>query len=533
MGYSATRIPYRETGAFSSLVVDYLDHHLSLKEFASHELSLRGIQSCIEERKGFATDRQLLVSRLTAQYEAVEMTEKTKEQLALLAKPNCFTVTTAHQNNLFSGPLYFIYKILHAIALAKELKEKISDCDFVPVFYMGTEDADLAELDHVHLGIEKIQWGTSQTGAVGRMKVDDNLLSLIDRLEGQLGVFSHGAEWVRLLRDSYTEGLTIAEATFRLVHSLFASYGLLVLLPDDKDLKRSFAPIIKKELLEQFVAPLVQQPAAALAAAGYKIQATPRAINLFYLQEGRRDRIEKQGDQWQVHGTSILFSQQQLLEEVERYPERFSPNVLLRGLYQCTLLPDVAFIGGGAEIAYWLQVRELFATAHVPMPVLVLRNSFLLAEPTQTKRLGALGIAPDRLFSPIDQLMQTLVGPTMLAQRDLTKERAALHQLYQQIQQQAGKLDPTLVAHVASLEKRALQGLEGVEKKLWRVIKRKHHEQHMQLQLIKAHWFPADQLQERHQHLGYFYAQWGKELIDQLLAHSQGLTQEFTILNLP
>ncbi|NDF97382.1 MAG: bacillithiol biosynthesis cysteine-adding enzyme BshC [Chitinophagia bacterium] len=533
MGYSAIRIPYRETRSFSSLVVDYLDHHPSLKGFSSHESSLRGIQSCIEERRRCATDRALLVKRLTAQYEAVEMPAKTKEQLALLSKPTCFTVTTAHQNNLFSGPLYFTYKILHAIALANDLKKKIPDCDFVPVFYMGTEDADLAELDHVHIGSEKIQWKTSQTGAVGSMKVDANLLTLIDRLEGQLGVFPHGAEWVQLLRNSYAEGLTLAQATFRLVHTLFASYGLLVLLPDDKELKRSFAPILKKELLEQFVVPLVQQPARALAAAGYKVQASPRAINLFYLQEGSRERIEKQGDQWLVHGTSLTFSQETLLKELDQHPEHFSPNVLLRGLYQCTLLPDVAFIGGGAEIAYWLQVKELFAAANVPMPVLVLRNSFLLTESTQLKRLGPLGLSPEQLFTPIDELMQVLVGPSMLAQRDLGKERAVLHQLYQQIQQEAGQLDATLMAHVASLEKRAQQGLEALEKKLWRVIKRKHQEQQMQLQGIKAQWFPGDQLQERHQHLGYFYAQWGKELIDQLLANSQGLTQEFTILNLP
>jgi bacillithiol biosynthesis cysteine-adding enzyme BshC len=533
MGYLAQRIPYRETGSFSSLVMDYLDHHPSLLPFASHELSLRGIQACIKERSSLPIDRDLLVKRLSEQYQGMELSEKIKENLTLLSRSTCFTVTTAHQNNLFSGPLYFVYKILHAIALAGELKKKNPDADFVPVFYMGTEDADLDELDHIHIGPEKLQWNTEQTGAVGRMRIDRALVALIDRLQGQLGVFPFGAEWIALLKECFVEGRTMAEATFLLVHHLFASQGLLVLLPDHPDLKRSFIPILKRELLEQFTAPLVDEQTQALVAAGYDVQASPRNINLFYLQDGSRQRIEKKGEQWVVQGTSLVFDASSLVKEVEEHPERFSPNVMLRGLYQCSLLPDVAFIGGGAEISYWMQLAKLFSATSIPLPVLVLRNSFLLVEPTTTKRLANLGLSANQLFLSDDQLLRLLVDSKVMSQQDLTEEMNLLQQLYQQLQQQAGQLDPTLVAHVASLEKRSLQGLQGLEKKLWRVIKRKHLEQQSQLQLIKSELFPGGQLQERHQHIGYFYARWGRGLIDQLLLHSQGLTQEFTILHLP
>ncbi|MFM8711664.1 MAG: bacillithiol biosynthesis BshC, partial [Sphingomonadales bacterium] len=217
MGYSAQRIPYRETGLFSPLVMNYLDHHPSLQSFFSHEASLRGIKDCIALRQQIPVDRNLLADRLTKQYAGMEMTNSVQKNLNLLRQDNCYTVTTAHQNNLFSGPLYFIYKIVHAIALAEYLKRSIPDCNFVPVFYLGTEDADLAELDHVHIGAEKIQWNTRQTGAVGRMSIDQEMVKLIDRIEGQLGVFPHGAEWISLLRACYVEGRTMAEATFRLV----------------------------------------------------------------------------------------------------------------------------------------------------------------------------------------------------------------------------------------------------------------------------------------------------------------------------
>ncbi|MFM7646044.1 MAG: bacillithiol biosynthesis BshC, partial [Sphingomonadales bacterium] len=330
----------------------------------------------------------------------------------------------------------------------------------------------------------------------------------------------------------FTEKRTMAEATFRLVHHLFASYGLLVLLPDHPDLKRSFIPIIKRELLEQFTAPLVEEQNQALAAAGYTAQATPRSINLFYLQENSRQRLEKKGEQWMVQGTSVVFDRLSLLQEIEEHPERFSPNVMLRGLYQCTLLPDVVFVGGGAEISYWLQLKKLFTEASVTMPVLVLRNSFLLIESATTKRLANLGLMSSQLFLSDDQLLRHLVGASVLSQSDLTNEIDQLRQVYQQLQKRAGQLDPTLIAHVESLEKRSLQGLEGLEKKWWRVIKRKHQEQQNQMQLLKAQLFPGGQLQERHQHIGYFFAKGGRALIDELLLHSQGLTQEFTILHL-
>ncbi len=533
MGYSAQRIPYRETGSFSPLVVNYLDNHPSLQPFVSQEVSLRGIKNCIEERRQRSVDRILLADRLTSQYQGMDLPDRLQKNLELIRQDNCFTVTTAHQNNLFSGPLYFIYKILHAIALAESLKKMMPDHDFVPVFYMGAEDADLAELDHIHIGTEKIQWNTNQTGAVGRMVVDQGLVALIDRIEGQLGVYPHGGDWIRLLRECYVEGRTIAEATFRLVHDLFSSQGLLVLLPDHADLKRLFIPVIKKELLEQFTAPLVQGQTDALAAAGYKVQASPRTINLFYLQQGSRQRIEKEGEQWIVQGTSKVFDRGSLLQEVEQHPERFSPNVLLRGLFQCTLLPDVAFIGGGAEIAYWLQVKKLFAAAAIPLPVLVLRNSFLLLEPTAARRLANIGLEPGQLFATTDQQLRSIVQEATLSTCDLSQERNAIHQLYSRIKQQAGQLDPTLESHVSSLEKRSLHGLEGLEKKLWRVIKRKHQEQQHQLQMLHAQLFPQGKLQERHENIGIYYAQWGREFLEELLSHSQGLTQEFTILRLP
>ena len=177
-------------------MVDYIDQDSSLKEFFNYPPTIQGIKKAIEDRKQFGYDRNVLVQELQKQYASVALTEKTKNNIEALASENTFTFTTAHQNNIFTGPLYFIYKIIHTIRLAEYCKTNLPAHNFVPVFYIGSEDADLDELNHVYVGGEKLTWNTKQTGAVGRMKVDKELIKLIGLMEGQLSVLPFGREIV-------------------------------------------------------------------------------------------------------------------------------------------------------------------------------------------------------------------------------------------------------------------------------------------------------------------------------------------------
>ena len=157
----ATRIPYRQTNYFSKIILDYLDHAETLKRFYSHPCSLQGIQKAIQNRQGF-NNRGMLVQELKKQY-ANSASDRVSKNIEELLLDNTFTITTAHQPNIFTGPLYFVYKILHAIKLAEYCKTSLPQYNFVPVFYMGSEDADLDELGHIFLGGQKIEWNTKQT----------------------------------------------------------------------------------------------------------------------------------------------------------------------------------------------------------------------------------------------------------------------------------------------------------------------------------------------------------------------------------
>ncbi len=530
MQFNSTRIPYRQTHAFPGLALDYIDQKEQLKQYYAHPPALAGIQDAIRDRKKFNTNRELLVKELQTQYTGLETSAKVKENISSLLSENTFTITTAHQNNIFLGPLFFIYKIIHVIKVADELNTLLPANHFVPVFYIGTEDADFEELNHIYVQEEKLTWNTNQTGAVGRMKADKELAQLISRLEGELSVLPKGKEIISLLKKYYQPGTSIQQATFEFVNDLFAAYGLVVLLPDNLSLKKTMIPLFEDELLHHTAQGIVEKTATALFTMGYKTQAHARDINLFYLKEEKRDRISKKGKEYPVVDSKIKFNQDEILKELHSHPERFSPNVILRGLYQETILPDILFAGGAGEIAYWLQLRDLFTHYKIPYPVLLLRNSFLLVEKKWQRKIAATGFTTEDFFDGEETLTRKYIARESGNKLALDHSLHETENMYRVIKKQIESIDVTLEKHVEALKQKTLQRLQELEKKMIRAEKRKYTDRQRQIYSIRENLFPAEVLQERHENFCYYYALWGREFISQLYEHSPSLEQEFVIL---
>ena len=533
MNFTSARLPYRQTNCFTKIILDYLDRAEGLKQFYDHTSSLQGIQKAITGRQRFSTNRKILVEELKKQYSDVQQNEAVKKSIETLLSENTFTITTAHQPNIFTGPLYFIYKILHAIKLAEHCKASLPQYNFVPAFYMGSEDADLDELGHFYLNGEKTVWNTKQTGAVGRMKIDKEFLTLISQLEGQLSVLPSGDEILSVIKNCYKEGVQVQDATFKLVNTLFGEYGLIVLIPDNTALKKQAEKIFKDDLLHETASGIVEQTAGKLQAVGYKLQANPREINLFYLKDDTMDRIVKVKDKFITHDSRITFDEKEILSELKEHPERFSPNVILRGIYQEIILPNLVYIGGGGEIAYWLQLKDLFEHYKVPFPILLLRNSFLLVEKKWQEKISKLGFTIEDFFLPEQELMNKLVARETKNEIKLNGNFTEADKLYESLKKQAVTVDATLGKHVEALRTQSIYRLQELEKKMLRAEKRKFADQQRQIHTIKENLFPKNGLQERIDNFMYYYAKWGKDLVQQLYQHSLALEQEFVILSEP
>ena len=552
MKFKATPISYRATGLFSSLVNDYLEAKGTAQSFVEYNATLDGYKKAIEQRASFPTNRKVLVEVLQNQYTQLakevndanvlinasnnapnnkEAFKLVNDNLNLLLKENTFTVTTAHQPNIFTGPLYFIYKIIHAIQLAAELKKQFPKNNFVPVYYMGSEDADLQEVGAYNLAREAYQWNTKQKGAIGRMKVDDELIQLLQNLEGYWSVKPLGKEALEVLKQAYQKGKTISEATLTLVHGYFGRYGLVVIQPDDAKLKSLFVDVMEKELRTGFSQKAIG-PTKEKLASNYHVQSDGRDLNLFYLKENSRSRIEKQGDSYIVVDTDIRFTEEEIVKELHASPERFSPNVILRGVYQETILPGLAFIGGGGELAYWMELKNVFNEVKVHYPILQLRNSFMFMNEKQTTHWNNLGFTLEHLFKPVLELELDYVKNQTKENLALTNHIASLNKLYESIQQDVIRIDTSLGDHAKNLSVQAQKKLALLEKKMIRAEKRKQKTSINRIQAIKGSLFPKNSLQERVENFSEWVGDYGWDWVEAAMQHSTTLNPSFTIITI-
>ena len=556
MKFNATPISYRSTGLFSALINDYIETKGTAQSFVNYAATKEGYKKAIEQRASFPTNRKVLVEVLQNQYTQLakdindanvlnnnnnnalnnslnnkEAFKLVNDNVSLLLKENTFTVTTAHQPNIFTGPLYFFYKILHTIQLAAELKKQFPQHNFVPVYYMGSEDADLQEVGSYNLAGEAYQWNTKQKGAIGRMKVDDELIKLLQNLEGYWLVQPAGKEALEVLKQAYQKGKTISEATLALVHAFFGKYGLVVLQPDNAQLKAVFVDVMEKELRTGFSQKAIQ-PTKEKLASTYHLQSDGRDLNLFYLKENTRARIEKQGASYIVVDANISFTEEEIVKELHAHPDRFSPNVILRGVYQETILPGIAFIGGGGELAYWMELKNVFNEVKVHYPILQLRNSFLFMNEKQIAHWNSLGFSLDDLFKPLLELELDYVKNQTKENLALTNHIASLNDLYASIQQDVIKIDTSLGDHAKNLLIQAQKKLALLEKKMIRAEKRKQQTSIDRIKAIKGSLFPKNSLQERVENFSEWVGAYGWDWVEAVLENSTTLKPSFTIITI-
>src|SRR5690606_5341581 len=466
-------VSYQNSGWFSALITDYLNQKSELQplynRFPNKENFLPQIQ---EKSTNFNPNHRAILHRvLNRQYQGFTVSLSTQNHIDALQRNNTFTVTTGHQLNLFTGPLYFQYKIISTINLCKDLKKQYPDYNFVPVYWMATEDHDIDEICFFNFENIKFKWNKNASGPVGRLDTD-GLKEIYEAFSTHLGIGKNAEQVKKWFIDAYLQHENLADATRYLANELFGNEGLVIIDGDDTELKQMFAPYIQRELTERQSKSWTEESFTILK--DYNIQVNPREINLFYIEDNIRERIILQDGIYYVNNTEIQFSETQILALLETNPEKFSPNVIMRPLYEEVILPNLCYIGGGGELAYWLELKSYFESAGVTFPMLLLRNSVLIATEKQAEKLDKLNLNWADVFMKQDNLVNKKTVEFSELSLDFNEQREFLQQQFAKLHTMATKTDATFGGAVKAQEIKQLKGLDNLEKKLRRAEKHNH-----------------------------------------------------------
>ena len=512
------KLTFEEANNFNSLFLDYISQKPDLQNFYGNFPTKEGLMEALKQRNFSDHNRQALADSFQRQYSGVEKSDAVALNIELLKSPDTFTITTGHQLNIFTGPLYYIYKLVTVINAAKELKKAYPQYNFVPVYWMASEDHDFEEINHFNLFGTQYTWKTDQKGAVGKFDTE-GIGAIIEQLPEEVPLFTR----------AFGKGANLAKAVRTYVNELFGAEGLLILDPDDKPLKALFKEVIKEDVLNHVSEPLVIDDTAKLEKLGYDGQVHPRAINFFYMKGEIRERIVREDNQFQVLNTDLTFTEEEMTALIEAEPEVFSPNVILRPLFQEVILPNLAYVGGPSEVVYWLQLKSIFDHFDTPFPALMPRNFALVVNVGSRKKLEKVGLSYLQIFQDSDTLKKNYVQEAAEQEFHLKDEKKELAAFFEQLQQKAAEVDGSLKGFIGAEQAKAMKSLDNIEKRLRKSEEQKHETALQQIEGIKQKLFPGGGLQERHDNFLNFQLN-NPDFIKELLDHFDPFDYRFNLL---
>ena len=502
----------------SSFLSKLTKNSTELEPFLARFSSIHNIEKQIlDKSKAYTNEvRTNLVNGLREQGVAESLLER-------LSKSNCYTITTGHQLNLLTGPLYSIYKIASAIKIAEECRAKYPEFDFVPVFWMATEDHDFEEINHINLFGNKIEWNTEQKGAVGRFTIS----GMDDFKEEIKSKFREFPDVLNQLLNCYKEGGTLAESHRELVSQLFDNNDLVILDGDSSVLKSQFVNEFKQELDGTSFQAISKQN-ELLEEAGLKAQAHAREVNIFYLSDQSRQRIVKTEAGFETYDQSKTWSVSEMNQEIETHPERFSPNVVLRPLYQEKILPNLMYIGGGGELAYWTQLKNSFESFQIPMPMIQVRYSALLLKSKIWKKWESFGFSEADLFLNEKDLVAKYVAANSET-IEINHLKPGFEKAFEEILSQSNKVNASLDGYINGEKTKLIKSLEAIEKRIQKNQRSTFDIQINQISKTKAQLFPMNNWQERVENIIQYLAN-DEDFIPKLFSEIDVMKNEMNIL---
>jgi bacillithiol biosynthesis cysteine-adding enzyme BshC len=527
--YETIKLPY--AGLISPIVADYLKKDDFLTAQVQGWFEPKSFESLIKTRNFSSSQRQILVQSLIEKYTNLKLIshKKAKQQIESLAKEDTFTITTGHQLSLFGGTFFMAFKILKTIKLGRELKLRFPENDFVPILWLASEDHDFEEIKGTWWQNKYLTWDTQSfekpTGELSVQTLQPVVEELLISLETMGGIGSTLKQWIK---NAYQGNHTLAEASINYYHNLFAEEGLIVIDANQKTLKEALKPVITKDLFteDNYTAQLISDRRLSER---YKLQIKARNGNIFYLHEthGRR-MIKKQKKGFKLADTDMHFGLEEMKVEIENYPERFSPNVNVRPIYQELILPNIAYIGGPAEIAYWLQLKPIFDANKVNFPALVLRFMGAVVPDGIEKKLSKLQLSTSAVLG----------NPTEVTERYLAKVNPFDYNLamnkilneYQSIIDSIIHKEPGLAKEFLTMKLEAKRAFKSRRSDYKMTTRKGKEEAIARLLKIRSSFYPNGILQERIETYLSLQLKVGLNLNKELLEIISPFESEFNLL---
>ena len=506
----------------------YQANDSKLRPFYTYDFEFEKLKDVISTRETFPINRTVLVGELQRQYKDLPGSTEVSDNITALKEDNCFTVVTAHQPSLFTGPLYFILKICSAINLARRLNNELVDQVVVPVFILGGEDHDFEEINHTYIYGKKVSWDREASGSVGRLSLE-NLEQAISTITQILGESPRAEELKAIILQAKKRATNYGHFARLIVDALFSKYGLVVINFDSIAFKKEFVPLIKREILEGFSKDHILQAQTDLTRVGFSDQAYAREINFFYLHDGQRLRLERENDVFSIVDSDTTFTKAEIIAEIEKYPERFSPNVIMRPLYQELILPNLAYIGGGGELAYWMERKSQFADAKISFPMLIRRNSALWINKRNVGQMVSLDVDVYHLMQETEQLVKDYAVQKSVHEVDFTEPKQEIERAYATIVEKSIAIDGSLRKMIDAMKTNNLNGIEKLEGRLLKAMKSNQEVTLNKLRKLKESLFPGEGLQERNANFMEFYLSNGQEMLDFLVNNCDPFEKKFLV----
>jgi len=520
-------INFSDIPGHQNLFLDYLYEFDNVKEFYSADFRNKEnylkIFKSVSDSKNDA--REKVAQILKAQYLSLQPSVLTSKNIDSLSDKRTMAVVTGQQLGILGGPLYTFYKIITAIKLSRHLSERYDEYNFVPVFWLESDDHDFNEVRSIKIINDNnniINVGYSEEiseddakESVGYIRFNESLNEFFNTLIKNLRDTEFKEPLLEKIKGFYAEGNTFKDSFKKLIHWIFDEFGLIIFDPQDKQVKDLLKPIFKKEITDfrQHTQELVN--VSARLEEFYHAQVKVRPVNLFLTVDNGRYSIEPVENEFKLRRKRKSFSLEQLLEIAESEPERFSPNVLLRPICQDFLFPTAFYIAGPSEISYFAQLKPLYSFYKITEPIIYPRSSATVLENSISKILSKHDIAVTEIFVDGDIIKKRILDSlSEVTLEDLfSRVNTDIEIAFDQLKERLFQLDKTISDSSKKYKEKIFQALNELKAKAEQAQQKKHEATLRQIDKAAVTLFPMKNLQERELNFTHFTNKYGMDFI--------------------